>query len=173
MEINWIELMLLFLWWSFNTFFQKEECIVRSNIWVFYIERMKLFVITSFFLKVGPNRSSFIYYDPFYRTYKYTNTQISSNKFTSSTGFITRDPWCCKHMTYQLCYDAHNSKFLCINFQFYKMWNTQYKRLLIYFTCETINFSSFPDRVVIYSRTPSSKAGQSGHNTQHRNGRAN
>ena len=31
----------------------------------------------TFFLKVGPNWSSFIYYDPFYRTYKYTMTQIN------------------------------------------------------------------------------------------------
>ena len=30
-----------------------------------------------FFLKIGPIRSSFIYYDPFYRTYKYTMTQIN------------------------------------------------------------------------------------------------
>ena len=36
---------------------------------------LKHFIDT--FFKVGPNRSSFIYYDPFYRTYKYTMTQIN------------------------------------------------------------------------------------------------
>ena len=31
----------------------------------------------NFFLKVGPNRSLLIFYNPFYRTYKYTMTQIN------------------------------------------------------------------------------------------------
>ena len=44
-------------------------------------------VSQNFFFKVGPNQSSFIYYNPFYRTYKYTMTQIN---FLPPPGFEPR-----------------------------------------------------------------------------------
>ena len=65
-------------------------------------------------LKVGSNRTSFTYYDPFYRTYKYTMTEIN---FSSSTGFWTWVPWHSKQMTYPLCYNDPTSLiFLIFNF---------------------------------------------------------
>ena len=69
---------------------KKTQCLQQySKQFLVILIRSSKFASYYFFLKVGPNPTSFIYYYPFYRTYKYTMT----NKFSSSTGFWIRVPW--------------------------------------------------------------------------------